>query len=266
MSYELNAVIGRFDVLRSQTAGIRETAVAPLRQRMGLVPVTTQLLGETAGLTDQDGAGPGRPSTVTSPAFEQTLSYWSRGGPIAYVEADFHGGDGYQTAAVWRNGAKAWGPAHTWDFTGPREDWPINAALALLDVVASSSERVSYHDLFLEVGLGWEQDMDGWQSAGQAARWAATYNEWHQEYLAKQERAARAVAEFEKFRRLPGVPVALDGKAIMGLLALPPGPLVGAATRYLQDLHLEHGPLSREEAVARLRAWAAEQDTGCRGR
>ncbi|MCF1592933.1 hypothetical protein [Streptomyces muensis] len=266
MSYELNAVIGRFDLLWSQTAGIRETAVAPLRQGMGLVPVTTQLLEELTGLTDQDGAGPGQPFTVTSPAFEQTLNYWSRGGPIAYVEADFHGGDGYQTAAVWRTGANVWGPAHTWDFTGPREDWPINAALALLDVVLSSSERASYHDLFLEVGLGWEQDMDGWQSAGRTARWAATYDEWHQEHLAEQERTARAAAEIEKYRRLLDVPVALDGKAIMKLLGLPPGPLIGAATRYLQDLHLERGPLSREEAVTRLRTWAAEQDTGCRGR
>ena len=80
------------------------------------------------------------------------------------MEADFHGGDGHQTAAVWRTGAKVWGPVHTRDFTGPREDWPINAALALLNVVPSSSEEADYHDLFLEVGLGREQDMDGWQS------------------------------------------------------------------------------------------------------
>ncbi|MGW1989302.1 hypothetical protein [Embleya sp. NPDC001921] len=263
MPYQLNAVIGIFDLLRSRTAGTRAAAVAPLRQRMGLVPVPKQLLEEPAGRpTSQDGVGPGQPFTVMSPAFEQTLSDWSRGGPIAYVEADFHGGDGYQTAAVWRTGVKAWGPAHTRDFTGPREDWPINAALALLDVVPSGSEVASHHDLFLEAGLGGEQDMDGWQSAGRAARWAATYDEWHAEH----ERTARAAAEFEKYRRLPNVPVALDGKAIMELLGLPPGPLIGAATRHLQDLHLERGPLSREEAATRLRTWAVEQDTGRRGR
>lgn len=267
MPYELKAVIGSFDLLRSRTAGIRDAIVAPLRQRMGLVPVTKQLLEEPTGLrTGRDGAGPGRPFTVMSPAFEQTLSYWSRGGPIAYVEADFHGGDGYQTAAVWRTGAKVWGPAHSSDFTGPHEDWPINAALALLDVVPSSSEEANYHDLFREVGLGWEQDMDGWQLAGRTARWAAAYDEWHQEQLAEHERTSRAAAEIEKYRRLPNVPVALDGKAIMELLGIPPGPLIGAATRYLQDLHLERGPLSREEAVTRLRTWAVEQDTGRRGR
>ncbi|MFI6156291.1 hypothetical protein ACIBCA_26810 [Kitasatospora sp. NPDC051170] len=92
--------------------------------------------------------------------------------------------------------------------------------------------------------------MEGWR---EAARWAGSYEQWH----AEQERAALAAAEFERRERLRDVPVALDGRAIMALLGLPPGPLVGAAMRHLQDLRLEHGPLSPEEASTRLRAWAA---------
>ncbi|OPC78466.1 hypothetical protein B4N89_37125 [Embleya scabrispora] len=185
---------------------------------------------------------------------------------MACVEADFHGGEGYQVAAVWRNGAMVWGPVHTRDFDGPREDWPINAALALLDVAPGGTEGAEHRDLFLDVGLGREQDMHGWRSAGRAARWAATYDQWCREQSAEHERKARAAAEFEKYRRLPNVPAALDGTAIMRLLGAPPGPLIGAATRHLQDLHLEHGPLSREEAATRLRSWAAQQDTRPRGR
>jgi hypothetical protein len=37
VSYELSAVIGRFDQLGSLTVGIPEAVVVPLRQRMGLV-------------------------------------------------------------------------------------------------------------------------------------------------------------------------------------------------------------------------------------
>ncbi|MCC9711276.1 hypothetical protein E4N62_42300 [Streptomyces sp. MNU76] len=151
MPYELNAVVGRFDLLRSETAGMRDADVVPLRRGVGLVPVTPHLLAEPM------------------------LRDWSRGGPIAHVEADFHGGVGHQSAAVWRAGAKVWGPAHTRDFTGPREEWPINAALALIDVVVEGSEEAAPHDLFQELGLGREQDMDGWRSAGRTARWAATY-------------------------------------------------------------------------------------------
>ncbi|MFF8773111.1 hypothetical protein [Kitasatospora sp. NPDC015120] len=234
MPYELRAVIGPFELLRSRTAGIREAVVAPLHRRMGLVPVTEQLLG------------------ALPPAFEQTLGDWARGGALAQVEAEFHGGDGYQAAAVWRSGARVWGPVRTRDFTGPREDWPINAALARLDVAAGGAGEADHRDLFLQVGLGREQDTDGWRSAG----WTAGYDEWHEGQLAR----ARAAAESERRRRLPDVPAALDGRAVMDLLGLPPGPLIGAATRRLQDLHLERGPLSPEEAVALLRAWASEQN------
>lgn len=140
----------------------------------------------------------------------------------------------------------------------------VNAALALIDVVVEGAEEAGRHDLFQELGLGREQDMGGWRSAGRTARWAATYDEWHRRQSAEREQAARAAAEFERCRRLPDVPVALDSKAIMELLGLPPGPLIGAATRHLQDLHLARGPLSRKEARTLLRTWAAEQDAGRR--
>jgi poly(A) polymerase len=50
----------------------------------------------------------------------------------------------------------------------------------------------------------------------------------------------------------------LDGNAIMELLGLPPGPLVGQAWRHLKEVRLDRGPLSREEAEAELRRWAQE--------
>jgi poly(A) polymerase len=51
----------------------------------------------------------------------------------------------------------------------------------------------------------------------------------------------------------------LDGNAIMELLEVPPGPIVGRAWRHLKELRLERGPLSREEAELELRRWAADQ-------
>ena len=51
----------------------------------------------------------------------------------------------------------------------------------------------------------------------------------------------------------------LDGNAIMALLGLPPGPLVGKAYRHMLAVRMERGPLSLEEAEAELRRWAAEQ-------
>jgi len=54
----------------------------------------------------------------------------------------------------------------------------------------------------------------------------------------------------------------LDGNAIMQLLGIPPGPLVGKAYKHLLALRMERGPLSHEEAEAELRRWAAENGAG----
>lgn len=47
----------------------------------------------------------------------------------------------------------------------------------------------------------------------------------------------------------------LDGNEIMEILGLKPGPEVGQAWSYLKELRLEHGPLEREDAIAKLREW-----------
>jgi poly(A) polymerase len=81
-----------------------------------------------------------------------------------------------------------------------------------------------------------------------AARLAADYD-------ALEERIAR-LAEAEDLAR---VRPDLDGNAIMELLGVPPGPLVGAAWRHLKELRLERGPLDRDEAEAELLTWARER-------
>ncbi len=73
-------------------------------------------------------------------------------------------------------------------------------------------------------------------------------------YDALEQRIARIQAEENLARVRPD----LDGNAIMELLGLPPGPLVGKAWRYLKELRLDRGPLDHDEAVAALYEWAAE--------
>ena len=54
----------------------------------------------------------------------------------------------------------------------------------------------------------------------------------------------------------------LDGNEIMRLLGIPPGPAVGQAYRHLLAVRMERGPLSRADAEAELRAWAATHGVG----
>jgi poly(A) polymerase len=74
------------------------------------------------------------------------------------------------------------------------------------------------------------------------------------DYDALEERIARIQAEEDLARIRPD----LDGNAIMELLGVPPGPIVGQAWRYLKDLRLDRGPLSRDEAEAELFKWARD--------
>ncbi|WP_433345814.1 CCA tRNA nucleotidyltransferase [Micromonospora sp. CA-111912] len=75
------------------------------------------------------------------------------------------------------------------------------------------------------------------------------------DYDALEERIVRIEAEEDLARVRPD----LDGNAIMELLGVPPGPVVGLAWKHLKELRLERGPLARDEAEAELLRWAREQ-------
>ncbi|MCK2242474.1 MULTISPECIES: hypothetical protein [unclassified Crossiella] len=140
--YELNAIIGAVDLLRTRAVGFEQAVVVELRQGLGLVPVTAELLREWGSGVDG------------------VLAEWSRSGPIALVEADFFGGEGSQSAVVWRDGEVDWGPVFAEEFRGPWREWPINAALDRLGAVSGGG------DLFDAVGLGAERDVADWVARG----------------------------------------------------------------------------------------------------
>ena len=86
---------------------------------------------------------------------------------------------------------------------------------------------------------------------------------------AKAQRLARAydalearIAELAAQEELDSIRPDLDGNEIMAVLAIPPGPLVGKAYRYLLELRMEEGPLGRERAVQELLTWAASAGIG----
>ncbi|MCX6463356.1 MAG: CCA tRNA nucleotidyltransferase [Pseudonocardiales bacterium] len=68
------------------------------------------------------------------------------------------------------------------------------------------------------------------------------------------------IAALREQEELDAIRPDLDGNAIMEILGIPAGPRVGKAYKHLLALRMERGPLSREEAEAELRRWAAETD------
>ncbi|GAB2514606.1 CCA tRNA nucleotidyltransferase [Nocardiopsis aegyptia] len=69
------------------------------------------------------------------------------------------------------------------------------------------------------------------------------------------ERRIEKLAEQEELDRIRPD---LDGNEIQQILDVKPGPVIGRAYRYLLELRLENGPMSKDDAAAALRTWAAE--------
>lgn len=63
------------------------------------------------------------------------------------------------------------------------------------------------------------------------------------------------IADLRTKEELEALRPALDGKEIMDLLGLTPGPEVGKAYKFLMQLRMDEGPLDRDEAARRLLDW-----------
>jgi poly(A) polymerase len=70
------------------------------------------------------------------------------------------------------------------------------------------------------------------------------------------------IARLREQEELDKIRPDLDGNAIMEILEIPPGPVVGKAWKHLKELRLEQGPLSRADAEAELRRWWSAQQDG----
>ncbi|WP_343898551.1 HDIG domain-containing metalloprotein, partial [Brevibacterium luteolum] len=85
----------------------------------------------------------------------------------------------------------------------------------------------------------------------------------------KAERLAHAYDDLEhrieklaEREKLDAVRPDLDGRQIMDILGISPGPAVGQAYQFLLAQRMEHGPLGQQRAEEVLRQWWAEQDGG----
>jgi poly(A) polymerase len=70
-----------------------------------------------------------------------------------------------------------------------------------------------------------------------------------------EERIARLAEEEE----LAAIRPDLDGNAIMRILGISPGPVVGRAYQHMLELRMDRGPLTEQEATAELLTWWSQQ-------
>ncbi|UJW30437.1 MerR family transcriptional regulator [Saccharothrix sp. AJ9571] len=157
MGYCLQAVIASEPVLRDLAGDIEEACIVPLCQHLWLLPMTDAFFDAVTVLDAPEIDG----FRETPAGFGSALAACSAKGPVAYVEAEFFGGDGTQVAQVWNDGEVVLGPLHlAEDEPFPSIGSPISRALRQLEVA-----KGEHLDEFDAVGLGRHRDTEDWLPA-----------------------------------------------------------------------------------------------------
>jgi poly(A) polymerase len=87
-----------------------------------------------------------------------------------------------------------------------------------------------------------------------------TRNEKRAEAFAKlQDELEERIAALAEQENLEAMRPPLDGRQVMEVLGLEPGPEIGEALAYLMELRLERGPIPRDEAIELLKVWFADR-------
>lgn len=154
MGHSLEAVIATEPVLRELAGPIKEAHIVPLGQHLSLLPMTDEFFDAitSAGAPRLDGFW-------KAPAgFGSALAACSATGPVAYVETEFFGGLGTQSAQVWDGGKVVLGPLRLAEGDPfPVDGSPISRALRHLGVT-----RSGYDDEFAAVGLDRHRETEAW--------------------------------------------------------------------------------------------------------
>jgi len=165
MSHNISGFIANCDQLRRVLRGQAHTRLVALPQGFAFVPSSDDMVGDLCQLLAQspDAAGPQcdpprdwdwDACPMLSPEEVRFARWLSQQCPIAWIETDYFGSGGFQSAAAWSHGAAVVGPL--------KADGAINQALRSLGVVCDKDS-----DEFDTLHLGWHRDNEEWLSAGE---------------------------------------------------------------------------------------------------
>jgi len=127
MHYDLSAIVSTPQVLEPISAQYRCARVVPLATaNLALIPVTEDLVLDLDGKNIR--VSPETGFSQLSIGLQRLLVTASARGPIAYLEADYFGREGRQTAAVWHSGMTIYGPR----ILGRNEPFPASGVFPIL--------------------------------------------------------------------------------------------------------------------------------------
>lgn len=148
MTHHISGFIGPTEHLEKETKQLANAKVIPLAQGLAFLPLGDELYEEIWGdvlkLVDPEDRQP-----------MMWLADLLKGVPIAWIETDYFGGAGDQSAILWKDGIKKRFRKH--------ERHPIDSAMAELGVICEGD-----NDEFDTLGLGKHRTNDSWLGK---ARW-----------------------------------------------------------------------------------------------
>lgn len=154
MGHHIRGFIAHHANLHRAAIELDGAHVIPLRQGFGFLPVTAQLVRDEELI-------PFAHVERLSERLGKWASEHSRNFAIAYVETDYFGGDGWQSAIVWANNEIAFGPVRTSDLDSgnltPLLEGAINRAMRMIGVY-----RGAVRDEFDALGLGKHRSNEAW--------------------------------------------------------------------------------------------------------
>jgi len=164
MGHHIRGFIARQDDLCKAAESLPGARVAPLSLDFGFLPVTEPLAGG-------DEPAPFEHLERLTARLGAWAEEQSRLFPVAYVETDYFGGDGWQAAMAWVGDRAVFGPVRTSDLWAagklaltPLLEGAVNQAVRLLGV-----ERGAVRDEFDALGLGRHRSNESWLSEASTA-------------------------------------------------------------------------------------------------
>jgi hypothetical protein len=166
MGYGLSAVLGSPEAVSSLPERFGEAKRVPLTPTLSLVLLTSRLARELGERSRRE-RSPLLFKNRVPGALERFLVEASHAAPVAYVEAEFWGGEGHQAAAVWDRGVRVLDVIEPEPEAGvparPLREGAINQALRRLGVRVTGGEV----DEFDSVGLGRFRSTEEWLDAAE---------------------------------------------------------------------------------------------------
>ncbi len=154
MAHAVNAIIVGIALEETILAEIPGARAIALKKGLYLVPITDELFDALASRYPDMKEISSESFGKFSGPLERVLESASLQGPVAYIETEYFGGSGTQSAAVWRDGRLLMPP------TKSENVGPINRALRHLGV-----RFVWSRDAFQIVGLDRYRDNEDWIAA-----------------------------------------------------------------------------------------------------